>query len=155
MHYCTSGIFFYETWPINLNLMRKAFMQMCTIVIVWKHLCVEEGILDSDWYFVFIYSSHGTIICVCIHFRYMNCCLNRSCYYRLYICVCFSQHSLCIPLLVVYHMLPFQTYICIDDINSECSNLYLSLHCDYSCEAIFEWLNIFYLFYRVIYMPDK
>ena len=88
MHYCTSGIFFYETWPIIPNLIRKAFMQMCTIVIVWKHFFVEEGILNSDWYFGSIYSSHGTIICVCILFRYMNCYWNRSCYYRLYIYIC-------------------------------------------------------------------
>ena len=153
MHYCTSGIFFYETWRIIPNLMRKAFCK-CALLSLFESISVLK---KEFWIAIDISdrsTAHMVLLSASVLFFVIWIVIEIALAIIAYIYV-FSQHSLYIPLLVVYRMLSFQTYICIDDMSSECSNLYASLHCDYSCEAIFEWLNIFYLFYKVIYMPDK
>ena len=142
MHYCTSWIFFYETGPIILILIRKIFIQMCTTICVWKHFCVEGRISNSDWYLdwlaahMVLLSMSGLILVIWIviwsllllSLIYM--CFNNILYafhYWLFI-VCFSFN-----------------HVCIDDINDKCSNLVLITLFNYLDEVIFEWISMFIL----------
>ena len=141
MHYCTSGIFFYETGPIILILIRKVFIQMCTIVFFRKHFCVEGRISNSDWYWDWL-AAHMVLLSMSelILFIWIVIwslfllsdiyilCFNSILYsfhYWMFI-VCFSSN-----------------HVCIDDINDKCSNLVLITLFNYLNEVIFEWINIY------------
>ena len=123
MHYCTSGIFFYKTGPIILILAKKLLCQCALLSLFESISALEEefqiAIDVGEWLaaHMVLLSMSESILFIWIVIWSPLLLTNIYIYIYIYIyihlcvCVCFNSISLFSPLLDVYGMLFFWSYI--------------------------------------------